>query len=80
MRRNGRRRGGDDEDRDRQHDPARALAARGPLEERVELSQSFYELLQKHPVPVYEPAIQQLQNNSAALRFAAKLRAGAQSR
>src|SRR5438876_3867705 len=33
----------------------------------VELSQSFYELLQKHPVPVYEPAIQQLQNNSAAL-------------
>src|SRR5689334_7058003 len=36
-------------------------------EERIELSQPFYELLQKHPVPVYEPAIQQLQNNSAAL-------------
>jgi Plasmid encoded RepA protein len=36
-------------------------------EERVELSQPFYELLQKHPVPVYEPAIQRLQNNSAAL-------------
>jgi hypothetical protein len=36
-------------------------------EERIELSQPFYELLQKHPVPVYEPAIQRLQNNSAAL-------------
>src|SRR3954469_17790503 len=36
-------------------------------EERIELSQPFYELLQKHPVPVYEPAIRQLQNNSAAL-------------
>jgi Plasmid encoded RepA protein len=43
-------------------------APQGSLwEERVELSQPFYELLQKHPVPVYEPAIQQLQNNSAAL-------------
>jgi len=44
-----------------------ALTQGSLWEERVELSQSFYELLQKHPVPVYEPAIQQLQNNSAAL-------------
>ena len=36
-------------------------------EERIELSQPFYELLQNHPVPVYEPAIRRLQNNSAAL-------------
>ena len=65
---------GDDEDTDRQHHLACPLAAvrrrsmQGSLwEERIELSQPFFELLQKHPVPVYEPAIQQLQNNSAAL-------------
>ena len=48
--------------------PYSSGTAQGSLwEERVELSQPFFELLQKHPVPVYEPAIQQLQNNSAAL-------------
>ena len=48
--------------------PYASGAGQGSLwEERVELSQPFFELLQKHPVPVCEPAIQQLQNNSAAL-------------
>jgi len=69
------RRRSDVKDADRQYHlllaPSRSYpggSAQGSLwEERVELSQPFFELLQKHPVPVYEPAIQQLQNNSAAL-------------
>jgi hypothetical protein len=51
--------------------PSRARADGAPQgslwEERVELSEAFYALLRRHPVPVYEPAIRQLQNNSAAL-------------
>jgi Plasmid encoded RepA protein len=33
----------------------------------VRLSESFYNALRKHPVPLWEPAIRQLQNNSMAL-------------
>jgi len=35
--------------------------------ETVRLSQSFYDALCKHPVPLWEPAIRQIQNNSMAL-------------
>lgn len=36
-------------------------------DDTVQLSTSFYELLERHPVPVYEPALRALSNNSAAL-------------
>ncbi len=36
-------------------------------EDRVLLSQAFYDLLSAHPVPVWEPAIRALSNNSMAL-------------
>ncbi len=35
--------------------------------ETVRLSQSFYDALCKHPVPLWEPALRQIQNNSMAL-------------
>lgn len=36
-------------------------------EDRVLLSQAFYDLLSAHPVPVWEPAIRALSNNSMSL-------------
>ncbi len=35
--------------------------------EGVRLSESFYSALRKHPVPIWEPALQHIQNNSMAL-------------
>lgn len=35
--------------------------------EGVRLSESFYAALRKHPVPIWEPALQHIQNNSMAL-------------
>jgi hypothetical protein len=35
--------------------------------ECVRLSESFYAALRKHPVPIWEPALQHIQNNSMAL-------------
>ena len=35
--------------------------------EGVRLSESFYSALKKHPVPIWEPALQHIQNNSMAL-------------
>jgi Plasmid encoded RepA protein len=35
--------------------------------EGVRLSESFYTALRKHPVPIWEPALQYIQNNSMAL-------------
>jgi hypothetical protein len=35
--------------------------------ERVRLSESFYTALRKHPVPIWEPALRHIQNNSMAL-------------
>jgi hypothetical protein len=35
--------------------------------ETVRLSQSFYDALSRHPVPLWEPAIRAIQNNSMAL-------------
>jgi hypothetical protein len=35
--------------------------------ERVRLSESFYAALRKHPVPIWEPALRHIQNNSMAL-------------
>lgn len=35
--------------------------------ERVRLSQSFHDALRRHPVPIWEPALQHIQNNSMAL-------------
>ena len=35
--------------------------------EQVRLSESFYAALRKHPVPIWEPALQHIQNNSMAL-------------
>jgi len=35
--------------------------------ETVRLSQSFYDALCRHPVPLWEPALRQIQNNSMAL-------------
>ncbi|WP_426960328.1 replication protein RepA [Muricoccus radiodurans] len=35
--------------------------------ERVRLSESFHAALQKHPVPIWEPALRHIQNNSMAL-------------
>ena len=43
-------------------------AAQGSLfVERASLSQSFFEELKKHPVPVEEAAVRQIANNSLAL-------------
>ena len=35
--------------------------------EQVRLSESFYAALRKHPVPIWEPALRDIQNNSMAL-------------
>jgi hypothetical protein len=35
--------------------------------EKVRLSESFYAALRRHPVPIWEPALQHIQNNSMAL-------------
>jgi hypothetical protein len=35
--------------------------------EGVQLSESFYSALKKHPVPIWEPALRHIQNNSMAL-------------
>ena len=35
--------------------------------EGVQLSESFYSALKRHPVPIWEPALQHIQNNSMAL-------------
>ena len=35
--------------------------------EQVRLSESFYAALRKHPVPIWEPALRHIQNNSMAL-------------
>jgi hypothetical protein len=35
--------------------------------EQVRLSESFYTALRKHPVPIWEPALRHIQNNSMAL-------------
>jgi Plasmid encoded RepA protein len=35
--------------------------------ENVRLSESFFAALRKHPVPIWEPALQHIQNNSMAL-------------
>lgn len=35
--------------------------------ESVRLSESFYSALKRHPVPIWEPALQHIQNNSMAL-------------
>jgi hypothetical protein len=35
--------------------------------ESVRLSESFFSALRKHPVPIWEPALQHIQNNSMAL-------------
>jgi len=35
--------------------------------EGVRLSESFYSALRRHPVPIWEPALQHIQNNSMAL-------------
>ena len=35
--------------------------------ENVRLSESFYSALRRHPVPIWEPALQYIQNNSMAL-------------
>jgi hypothetical protein len=39
----------------------------GLFVETVRLSQSFYEALSRHPVPLWEPAIRAIQNNSMGL-------------
>ena len=35
--------------------------------ERIQLSESFYAALRRHPVPIWEPALRHIQNNSMAL-------------